>query len=99
MDQQLTYGVKMLEVNVNMMGRPGLLNPTLIVDGENVILVDVGLPGNLSAIGDAMHDNSSKDHARKRAHRNPSHSCTENAERRKALVFGMNDSTDSGALA
>src|SRR4051812_15146137 len=54
MDQKITYGLKMLEVSVNMMGRAGVLHPTLIVDGENVILVDAGLPGQLAPIREAM---------------------------------------------
>lgn len=54
MGQQLMHGVKMLEVNVNMMGVSRVINPTLIVDGENVILVDAGLPGNLVPIREAM---------------------------------------------
>ena len=54
MNQQATYTVKMLEVHVNMMGRAGVIHPTLIVDGENVILVDAGLPGQLAPIREAM---------------------------------------------
>lgn len=54
MDMQTGYGVKMLEVPVNMMGRAGLIHPTLIFDGETLILVDAGLPGQLAPIRDAM---------------------------------------------
>lgn len=54
MSQEMKRGVNMLEVHVNMMGREGVLHPTLIVDGENVILVDTGLPGQLATIREAM---------------------------------------------
>jgi glyoxylase-like metal-dependent hydrolase (beta-lactamase superfamily II) len=54
MDPKTTYGVKMLEVPVNMMGRPGILHPTLIFDHDTVILVDAGLPGQVAPIREAM---------------------------------------------
>lgn len=59
MSQEMMRGVKMLEVHVNMMGRAGVLHPTLIVDGENVILVDTGLPGQLDTIREAMQQQAS----------------------------------------
>ncbi len=61
MDQAITHGVKMLEVSVNMMGRPSVLNLTLICDGENVILVDTGLPGQLASIREAMQQQAGVD--------------------------------------
>lgn len=54
MSQEMMRGIKMLEVHVNMRGKPGVLNLTLIMDGKNVILVDAGLPGQIAAIGEAM---------------------------------------------
>jgi glyoxylase-like metal-dependent hydrolase (beta-lactamase superfamily II) len=46
--------VKMLEVPVTMFGRPGVIYPTLIVDGETVVLVDSGYPGQLAPLQEAM---------------------------------------------
>lgn len=54
MNQRKSQDIKMIEVSANMMGRAGVINPTLILDDENVILVDVGLPGQLAVIGEAM---------------------------------------------
>lgn len=54
MDKQSKHSVKMLEVSVNMMGRQGIIHPTLICDGETVILVDAGLPAQLDPIREAM---------------------------------------------
>ena len=54
MNLETTHFVKMLDVPVNTFGRPGMIHPTLIVDGDNVILVDTGYPSQLAPVREAM---------------------------------------------
>lgn len=44
----------MLELEMNMMGNRGTINPTLFYDDRHAILVDAGMPGHLEAIKAAM---------------------------------------------
>ncbi len=43
-------GVEMLEISTNVMGRPDTVNPVLIFDERDAILVDAGFPGQAPAI-------------------------------------------------
>ncbi len=47
-------GFQMLDISTNFSGNPGVIHPTLIWDGDTVILVDTGLPGQLAQIQEAM---------------------------------------------
>lgn len=47
-------GVEMLEISTKVMGKSSVINPTLIWDNENVILVDAGYPGQLPQIREAV---------------------------------------------
>ena len=40
----------MIQLEMNMMGRKSTINPTLLYDDHNAILVDVGMPGQVDAI-------------------------------------------------
>jgi glyoxylase-like metal-dependent hydrolase (beta-lactamase superfamily II) len=51
---RLTNGVTMLEIPTLIMGSPGIIYPTLIMDKENVILVDAGLPGQITQLRQAF---------------------------------------------
>jgi len=51
---ETTRFVKMLNVPVNMLGKPGIIHPTLIVDDETVILVDSGYPAQLAPLREAI---------------------------------------------
>ena len=42
---KIANGIEMLEISTEAMGRPGTINPTLIWENDNVILVDTGFPG------------------------------------------------------
>lgn len=52
---KVAKGVEMLELEMNFMGRSSTINPTLLFDEEHAILVDVGMPGQLDAIKEAMN--------------------------------------------
>lgn len=54
MNSETNPVVKMLEVPVTMFGRASVIYPTLIVDGESVVLVDSGYPGQLAPLREAM---------------------------------------------
>lgn len=47
-------GVEMLELSAVVMGEQNVINPTLIWDDDEVILVDTGFPGQLPKIRAAM---------------------------------------------
>lgn len=47
-------GVEMLEVRAAMFGSPRVIYPTLLLDGDHIILVDTGYPGHLSGVRDAV---------------------------------------------
>lgn len=51
---RLTNGVTMLEIPTLIMGSPGIIYPTLIMDKENVILVDAGFPGQITQLRQAF---------------------------------------------
>lgn len=51
---RIAGGVEMLEISANIMGKPGIINPTLLWDKDAVILVDAGYPGQLTLIRDAV---------------------------------------------
>jgi len=51
---ETTRFIKLLDVPVNTMGKPGVIHPTLIVDDETVILADSGYPGQLTPVREAM---------------------------------------------
>jgi hypothetical protein len=42
---QITRGVEVLEIPVNVNGKPEFIYPKLIWDKETAILVDTGYPG------------------------------------------------------
>lgn len=44
---QLAKGIEMLEITSIIMGKPTTIYPALIQDGESLILVDTGFPGQL----------------------------------------------------
>ncbi|WP_234122436.1 MBL fold metallo-hydrolase [Clostridium hydrogenum] len=46
--------IEMLEISFNIMGNQAIINPTLIRDDSNMILVDAGCPGQLPQIKEAM---------------------------------------------
>ena len=47
-------GIEMLEVEMKMMGGKRVNNPTLIYDDKHLVLVDVGMPGQVEAIKAAV---------------------------------------------
>lgn len=51
---KIANGVEMLELEMQMMGHKSTINPTLLYDDNQAILVDVGMPGQLEAIQSAM---------------------------------------------
>jgi glyoxylase-like metal-dependent hydrolase (beta-lactamase superfamily II) len=51
---QVAQGVEMLELPATLMDGPGVLCPALLWDGEEVILVDAGLPGMTRQFIEAM---------------------------------------------
>jgi glyoxylase-like metal-dependent hydrolase (beta-lactamase superfamily II) len=51
---KITDGVDMLEIPTILMTGPGIINPTLIWDEDEVILVDTGLPMQLEQFRDAF---------------------------------------------
>lgn len=46
--------IQMLQIPVNIIGNQDIINPTLIWDKNNMILVDAGCPGQLMQIKEAM---------------------------------------------
>lgn len=46
--------IEMLEISFNIMGNKAVINPTLIRDNSNIILVDAGCPGQLPQIKEAI---------------------------------------------
>ncbi|MGE5415673.1 MAG: MBL fold metallo-hydrolase [Acidobacteriota bacterium] len=46
----ITDGIEMLELDMDVWGQKSIIYPTLIWDKNNVVLVDAGMPSNLSAI-------------------------------------------------
>jgi glyoxylase-like metal-dependent hydrolase (beta-lactamase superfamily II) len=51
---KITDGVDMLEIPTTLMTGPGIINPTLIWDGDEVVLVDTGLPMQMQQFCDAF---------------------------------------------
>ncbi|MDD7796333.1 MBL fold metallo-hydrolase [Clostridium sp. 'White wine YQ'] len=51
---KIANGIEMLEIKANVMGRESSINPVLIWDEENVILVDTGFPGQMKEINEAI---------------------------------------------
>lgn len=51
---KIANSVEMLEIHSNMMGKSDVINPTLVMDDNEVILVDAGYPGQLPLIREAM---------------------------------------------
>lgn len=51
---KINNGIYMLEISVNMMGKPSIINPTVIWDNDSVILIDTGFPGQLPKIREAI---------------------------------------------
>jgi len=52
---QIECGIEMLEIAANVMGKPGVIYPTLVWDDETAILVDSGYPGQLPQIEKAIN--------------------------------------------
>lgn len=52
---QIECGIEMLEISANVMGKPGVIYPTLVWDDETAILVDSGYPGQLPQIEKAIN--------------------------------------------
>lgn len=46
--------VAMLEISANIMGAASTIHPALLSDGDNLILVDTGFPGQLDAVREAI---------------------------------------------
>lgn len=51
---KIADGVEMLELSAVVMGEQNVVNPTLIWDDDDVILVDAGFPGQMPAIREAL---------------------------------------------
>lgn len=51
---KVANGVELLELPMNVFGNQTVIHPTLIWDNDTVILVDVGIPGQLQQIREAM---------------------------------------------
>lgn len=51
---KIESGIYMLEISANIMGMPSVINPTLILDKESLILIDTGFPGQLPKIREAF---------------------------------------------
>jgi len=45
----------MLEIPVNVMGKPDMIHPTLLRDQDTQILVDTGYPGQLSILREVIN--------------------------------------------
>lgn len=51
---KIADGIYALELQANMHGRQMTIYPTLLLDGENVVLVDAGFPGMLPSLREAV---------------------------------------------
>lgn len=51
---KIANGMEMLEIQAALMTGPGIVNPTLIWDKDEVVLVDAGLPGQLEQFREAF---------------------------------------------
>ncbi|WP_238886102.1 MBL fold metallo-hydrolase [Clostridium sp. YIM B02551] len=51
---KIANGIDMLEIKANVMGRESSINPVLLWDEKNVILVDTGFPGQMKGINEAI---------------------------------------------
>lgn len=51
---KIADGIEMLELDMNFMGNVSTIHPTLLYDDRRAVLVDVGMPGQLSALQAAM---------------------------------------------
>lgn len=51
---KIANGIEMLEISSKVLGKPNVINPTLIWDEHTVILVDSGYPGQLPQIREAI---------------------------------------------
>ncbi|QHW30139.1 MBL fold metallo-hydrolase [Paenibacillus rhizovicinus] len=49
-------GIAMLALSANVMGKTTVIHPTLLWDGDRVVLVDTGFPGQLPLIQAAMDE-------------------------------------------
>lgn len=49
-----TNGIKQLDISFDFNGNPRVINPTLIWDEDNVILIDAGFPGQLPLFREAI---------------------------------------------
>ncbi len=52
---RVANGIEMLEISSNILGSPQVIHPTLIQDGETLILVDAGFPGQMPLIRVAIN--------------------------------------------
>lgn len=57
---KIAEGVEMLEIASNISGNTSTMNPTLIWDGDTVILIDAGLPGQLPQLREAVEKSGIK---------------------------------------
>lgn len=51
---KIESGIYMLEISANIMGMPSVINPTLVLDKDSLILIDTGFPGQLPKIREAF---------------------------------------------
>lgn len=51
---KIVYGVEMLEIPANLMTGPGIVNPVLIWDKNEVVLVDAGFPRQVQQFREAF---------------------------------------------
>lgn len=51
---KIENGVYMLEISHNMMGNERVINPTIILDNDWLVLVDAGFPGQINQIREAI---------------------------------------------
>ena len=51
---KIADGVEMLEISANLMTGPGIINPTLIWDEDEIVLVDSGLPRQVQEFSEAF---------------------------------------------
>lgn len=51
---KIESGIYMLEISANIMGMPSVINPTLVLDKNSLILIDTGFPGQLPKIREAF---------------------------------------------
>lgn len=53
---KIENGIYMLEVPAEIMGRAKVINPTLILDKDSLILIDTGFPGQLHQIHEKIDE-------------------------------------------